>query len=127
MLNTRKTEHVPLLTDLNGNFDRNISFEIESGVIVEASCGVQYKGDFYIYGGTFRTSDSRQIAKVIDCSLKRIGTLPFELYVGACAATSEQVFLCFDLQVCKVLVKPGKKFSVCGSLRSLRRSLRRSL
>ena len=78
-----------MLTDIYGNF-KSINFEIESEVYVYHSCGVQFKGDFYVYGSY--SGDQRQIAKVTECSLKRVGTLPFTHDLGACAATTEQVF-----------------------------------
>ena len=32
-----------------------------------------------------------------DCSLKRIGSLPFDHKFGSCAANTNEFFLCFDL------------------------------
>ena len=90
-----------------------MSFEIERGVQAFKSCGVQFKGEFYIYGG--RYGDKSQIAKVDDCALKRIGTLPFTHWYGACAATSTQLFLCFDWNAngrdCHVSNDPTEWFS----------------
>ena len=88
------------MTDLNGVVYTNFSFEIEQeGNYVHGSCGVQFEGHFYIYGGIEAfgyKGDSRQIAKVSGCALKRIGTLPFTFQRGACAATSSKLFFCFD-------------------------------
>ena len=74
---------------------------------------MQFKGEFYIYGG--RYGDKSQIAKVEDCALKRIGTLPFTHWYGACAATSTQLFLCFDWNAngrdCHVSNKPTEWLS----------------
>ena len=78
----------PLLTNLNGKVDKDISFEIESGVYAEESCGLTFQGEFYIYGSY--EGDKRQIAKVTDCKLKRVADLPFVFESGACAATSDQ-------------------------------------
>ena len=55
----------------------------------------QFKGEFYIYGS--QEEDRRQIAKVTDCSLKRVGSLPFDHKFGSCAANGNELFLCFDL------------------------------
>ena len=74
--------------------DTSFSFELDSEVYVYRSCGVQFKGNFYVYGSS--QGDQRQIAKLIGCSLQRIATLPFTHHTGACAPTSDQVFLCFD-------------------------------
>ena len=94
ILNTFKQKSVPVLTDLNANVDLDLSFEIEEGVYVYQSCGVHFKGSFYVYGS--ENGDQKQIAKVADCGLKRIATLPFTHYGGACAATASNLLLCFD-------------------------------
>ena len=113
ILNTRESYNVPVLTDINGNV-KSINFEIESDVYVHQSCGVQFKGDYYVYGSL--SGDQCQIAKVTNCSLKRIGTLPFTLRLGACAATRDQVFLCFDLngdyKTCHAANEPTGQFNV---------------
>ena len=101
------------MTNINGNV-KSINFEIESDVYVDHSCGVQFKGDHYIYGSY--SGDQRQIAKVTNCSLKRIGTLPFTLYYGACAATMDRVFLCIDYygdkKTCHAANEPTGQFNV---------------
>ena len=112
ILNTYKSYNVPLLTDINGNV-QTINFKIENDVYVDRSCGVQFKGDFYVYGSYL--GDKRQIAKVTNCSLKRIGTLPFTHFIGACAATNDQVFLCFDYnsdkKTCRAANEPTGNFN----------------
>ena len=112
VLNTYKSYNVPVLTDINGNV-QTINFEVENDVHVDRSCGVQFKGDFYVYGSYL--GDKRQIAKVTNCSLKRIGTLPFTHFIGACAATKDQVFLCFDYngdkKTCRAANEPTGKFN----------------
>ena len=112
ILNTANS-NVPLLTDINGNI-KSINFEIENDVYVHMSCGVQFKGDYYVYGSY--SGDERQIAKVTNCSLKRIGNLSFNLYAGACTATMDQVFLCFDLnsdyKTCHAANEPTGQFNV---------------
>ena len=113
VLNTWSSANVPLLIDIDGNVDNRLSFEIENEVYADRSCGVQFKGDFYVFGS--RKGDQRQIAKVVNCELKRVGTLPFTFDVGACAATEDQLFLCFDLvrdgQTCDVTTEPTDQFA----------------
>ena len=46
-----------------------------------------------IYGGYV---ERRQISKVVGCSLKRIGSLPFDHNGGACAAGGGFIYLCFS-------------------------------
>ena len=112
ILNTANSNNVPVLTDIYGNV-KSINFEIESEVYVYYSCGVQFKGEFYVYGTYY--DDQRQIAKVTDCSLKRIGKLPFTFEFGACAATMDQIFLCFDYngdaKTCHVANQPTGHFN----------------
>ena len=100
--------NVPLLIDIDGNVDNRLSFEIENEVFADRSCGVQFKENFYVFGS--RNGDQRRIAKLVNCELKRVGTLPFTFDVGACAATEDQLFLCFDLvrdgQTCDVTTEP---------------------
>ena len=101
ILNTFQPSHVPVLTDLNGNVNMNLTFEIENDAYVYNSCGVQFKGNFFIYGSL--EGDRRQIAKVVDCALKRIDTLSFPFVEGACSANSNQVILWF-YAVCDVYI-----------------------
>ena len=37
-----------------------------------------------------------QISSVTDCSLKRVGTLPFSMKFGSCFTNNDQIVLCFD-------------------------------
>jgi len=93
-----------------------LSFEIESGVQVYASCGVQFKGNFYVYGSHSYFGNQQQIAQVSNCSLKHIATLEFDHFEGSCAATSTQLFLCFDNdedgKTCRTSNKPTGPFSL---------------
>ena len=113
ILNTFQPSHVPVLTDLNGNVNMNLTFEIENDAYVYNSCGVQFKGSFFIYGSL--EGDRRQIAKVVDCSLKRIDTLSFPFVEGACSANSNQVILCFhyfgDGKTCHTSNEPTGPFN----------------
>ena len=61
--------------------NEKFSFEIESGTYVRGSCSVQFNGDFYIYGGA-DDGAYRQVANVVDCSLKTVDTLSFDHYFG---------------------------------------------
>lgn len=77
ILNTYNSSHIPVLANLNGNINLNLSFEIENNVDVYHSCGVQFQGNFYVYGSSVYTGRNTQIAMISDCALKRIATLPF--------------------------------------------------
>ena len=112
-MNTREPSNSPVLTDLNGNTNTKLSFKIDAGVHAYQSCGLQFKGEFYVYGSY--EGDRRQIAKVTGCALKRVRTLPFSLYAGACAATTDRLFLCFDYagdgKTCHVSNEPTGPFN----------------
>ena len=111
ILNTRLSDQLPVLTDLYGKIYDNFSFEIENDAHAYFSCGVQFKGNFYIYGAE---NDRRQIAMVSDCALKKIATLPFNHYYGACAANADRLFLCFDYhedgKTCRMSNQPTGPF-----------------
>ena len=99
ILNVRRLVNVPVLTDVDGlsfklNETRfNMRNEYNSTYRVWKSCGIPFKGDFYIYGGFINNMD--QILKVQDCSLKEIGRLGFMHEHGSCSATLNEIFLCF--------------------------------
>ena len=54
---------------------------IEPLTEVSVSCSATINGEFHIFGGKTRR---RQVSKTKDCSLKRVGDLPYELYFPAC-------------------------------------------
>ena len=98
ILNTYNSSNIPVLANLNGNINLNLSFEIENNVDVYHSCGVQFQGNFYVYGSSVYTGRNTQIAMISDCALKRIATLPFTHEQGACAVGFDKLFLCFDMR-----------------------------
>ena len=58
------------------------------------SCGVTFKGQFYIYGGK---NIKRQISVVRNCALERQKVdLKNDLERGACTVGNEQIYLCFN-------------------------------
>lgn len=78
----------------NGEFEF-IDFEIDSLAEVAVSCSATINGEFYVFGGWH---EKRQISKVVDCSLKRVGDLPYELYFPACGTfdfPEERSMMCF--------------------------------
>ena len=97
ILNTRDSSNIPIITDLAGTVKSggtDFGFEYGTGTEVYYSCSITWKGAFYIFGGH---SEKTQISMVDDCKLTRVGTLPFELYQGACTNVNNQEFyLCFD-------------------------------
>ena len=84
----------PVLIDSTGRQDTNILMLVDSGSQIHFSCSVQWRNDFYIYGGN---SKVRQISKVDKCQLKPVGSLEFDHYLGSCSnMNNQQIYLCFD-------------------------------
>ena len=85
-----------VITDSNGKVEfagEDFDFEFGHQTEVDGSCSVTYRGDFYVFGGSYL---DRQISKLEGCSLKRIGDLDFDFQVGGCAAVNEEsIYLCF--------------------------------
>ena len=89
--------------DSDGNF-KPIDFEIESRTEVRLSCSATINGEFYIFGGS---TQRRQVSKIIDCSLNRVGDLPYELYYPACGTfkfPEERSMICFPFNHAKSCV-----------------------
>ena len=107
------SNNVPILTNLDGKVDIKLSFEYETGIGVSYSCGVHFRGNFYIYGGE---DNRQQIAKVSNCTLKKVANLEFSFFEGACAANSDQLFLCFDYdggaKICHTSNEPTGPFNL---------------
>ena len=57
----------PVITDLNANVDTETIFKIEDDTDVFFSCGVKFKGYFYIFGGL--NESRRKISRIEGCSL----------------------------------------------------------
>ena len=90
---------MPVITDSSGKAEyagEDFDFVFGDETEVKASCSVTYRGDFYVFGG-YQKQNQNQISKLAGCSLKRIGSLDFGLYYGACAAVKEEsIYLCFS-------------------------------
>ena len=41
----------PIITDFDGNVNKRNQFQIEDNVEVFDSCGLTFKGEFYVFGG----------------------------------------------------------------------------
>lgn len=81
-----------MMTDLDGRAaPANFTFG-EHSTEVNESCSVLFKGIAYIFGGSNQT---KQISRVENCGLIRVGGLDFDFKDGACAATASKIYLCF--------------------------------
>ena len=112
VLNTYYSTNVPLVIDSSGN-SRQPNFEFKDETEAEYSCGVSFKNRMYIYGGGY---DKKQISKIVDCSVTRVGSLAFDHYRAGCATGGDEVYLCFnyadsnDYQKCRKSANPEKDF-----------------
>ena len=63
------------------------------------ACSVIWRNEAYLLGGR---DERKQISKLFDCELRRIGTLPFDFVLGGCAVGKNLMFMCFhpDTQKC---------------------------
>ena len=67
-------------------------FVFGDGTEVEDSCAATLNGEMFVFGGA---NEKKQISKVENCALRRIGTLPMEFSDGACNTYQSHVLLCF--------------------------------
>ena len=99
--------------DMSGGHKR-LKFTFRSKTEIDSSCSVLFRGQVYIYGGWI---EKNQISQVSGCSVKRIGTLPFIFFSGACTSIrSKYIMLCFDLwqeegKVCRMSQNPTGLFT----------------
>ena len=114
---TYSSSNIPIITDLAGTVKSggtDFGFEYGTGTQVYLSCSITWKGAFYVFGGSSESTKT-QISLVDDCKLTRVGTLPFQLYQGACTnVNNEEFYLCFGLyniDSCYKGMEPGGSFS----------------
>ena len=88
-----------ILIPFDGSPPREPNFTYEDGTIVQYACSVTYKGQFYVFGGP--TEVKRQFSVIEDCSIKRKGSLPFDMTDATCqnySLPSDIILLCFSKQ-----------------------------
>ena len=81
-------------------------FTFGEGTEVYRSCAATLNGEMFVFGGSYY-GEVKQISKVENCALRRIGTLPMRFESGACNTYQSHVLLCFnayDETVCDRLV-----------------------
>ena len=113
ILSTIESASIPVITDVNGRVDTEFQFKIDDDIYVHDSCGLRFRGEFYLYGSL--EADHAEIAKLDGCSLKKIGTLPFTFQRGGCANRQNEFYLCFDTygdhRTCYVSNEPTGPFT----------------
>ena len=86
------------------------------------SCSLNFQNRILFFGsGRYsRGQDTqRQIAEIIDCQVKKIGSLVFPFSYGLCTTNSKEIFLCYDgshrnMEGCKKAKSPTSKFYDTG-------------
>ena len=86
ILNTLWSSNEPVITDSNGKEDYDFDFKYGEGTEVYLSCSVTWRGEFFIFGGWDRM---QQVSKLVGCEMKRIGSLGFKHFRGACGNIGE--------------------------------------
>lgn len=109
MLSTLKTTNVPYVISLKGPYDDDLNFKYGENTEVKQSCATTLNGEMYIFSGSSyknnKLSDNyKQISKVGNCGMTRVGELPYDVDDGfsgggGCNTFSFQqnefVMLCF--------------------------------
>lgn len=107
ILNTARAANPPIMTNLDGREHTNFWFKFENGTQAHGSCAMLFYGQFYIFGGF---DNKQQISTLAECSVKRLGSLPFVFEKGACTSAQQRIYLCFedssDYQTCRVADNP---------------------
>ena len=83
----------PHLVSQEGGATTGFKFEYGENTGAAVSCAITWRNQFYIFGGEFTDN---QVSQVVDCKLKRIGSLTFSHVYGKCANLSDRtIYLCF--------------------------------
>ena len=99
------------------------SFDFGIGTEVEHSCSLQWRNNFYIFGGR---NEKRQLSMInrVNNRLERKGSLDFDFYLGGCTVLNQTTFvLCFDFNEKDVCRQSNNSLgSVPGSFTELAKS-----
>ena len=113
ILNTYSTLNVPVISNASGRDDRNFYFLMGENTQVYHSCSLTWRNEHFVFGGS---SQKRQISQIVGCELKRVGSLAFDHYFGACTTVGNSlIYLCFnyesgDYKKCRMATSPMGQF-----------------
>ena len=83
-----------MLIDSSGRQDQISCFSYDEKTEIYGSCSLTWQNNFYVFGGE---TNIRQISKVIDKKLTKIGSLDFDHRYGACSVMGmDELYLCFN-------------------------------
>ena len=87
----------PVLTDSSGKIEEDINFNLDIMDEVFRSCTLTWRGEHFIFGGESR---KKQISKIVDCGLEKLGELQFYHASVACTNVANKfIYLCFNLNI----------------------------
>ena len=104
----------PVLTDSSGKIEEDINFNLDIMDEVFRSCTLTWRGEHFIFGGESR---KKQISKIVDCGLEKLGELQFYHASVACTNVADNfIYLCFngsvgDWKRCRKSTGPLAKFA----------------
>jgi len=119
VLNTFSSSQVPVLIKYDGDINQNLNFNMGPDTSVHHACSAKLNGEMFIFGGNANDDKNhlRQISKIQDCGLVRIGDLPNDMERMACGtfeflAKEERVMLCFGYSDTKKCISyNGKEYA----------------
>ena len=92
-INTYKGYKRAYSISLSGGHDQ-LNFDFGSDTEVDLSCSLQWKNQYYVFGGTYK---KRQVSVVNGNRLERKATLDFNFKDGGCTVLNQiTTVLCFD-------------------------------
>ena len=92
--NSKKPHLKSFMIDYDAVVNPLFEFTMGENTNVDQSCGIVFQGKMYILGSE---DEKKQIAIVDDCTLKRVGDLPFRFMSGSCTNMyNEKIVMCFD-------------------------------
>ena len=113
ILNRVNVKNVPVLTNASGREDRNFYFLMGENAHVSYSCSITFKNEHFVFGGN---AERKQISQIVGCELKRVGSLTFDHFYGACTNVANNlIYLCFNVspenkKKCRVSSSPSGNF-----------------
>ena len=101
VLNTQGASYSPkpsIIISLEGEKLKESEFEYDNQTEVSHSCALVWRNENFIIGGwQTQNNERRQVSKIENCRLTRVGNLEFDHRWGTCAnINDEKVYLCFN-------------------------------
>ena len=92
-INTHSGNKLAYSIDPQGGYMQLRSFEFGDDTEVFLSCSLQWKNQYYVFGGL---NEKTQVSMVIDFRLERKGRLAFNFDIGGCTVLEQLIIvLCF--------------------------------